>query len=104
MQETSPILSIKVKGQEEPVLLQTGIKGKLIEINKAIVDNPQLLLEETGFLFIIKSKIFIIFFEKSTFSNHRHEKNLLKGIGRTWLYRFTFAKIRQGPIHRGTLT
>ena len=47
LQETSPILSIKVKGQEEPILLQTGIKGKLIEINKSIVENPSLLLEES---------------------------------------------------------
>jgi len=60
LQETSPILSIKVKGQEEPVLLQTGIKGKLIEINKAIVDNPQLLLEESegrGYIALLLPKL-----------------------------------------------
>ena len=59
LQETAPILSVKVKGQEDPILLQTGIKGKLIEINPAIVDNPQLLLDESegrGYIALILPK------------------------------------------------
>ena len=59
LQETAPLLSVKVKGQEDPILLQTGIKGKLIEINQSIVDNPQLLLDESegrGYIALILPK------------------------------------------------
>ena len=51
---------MKVKGQEEPILIQTGVKGKLIEVNPAIVANPKLLIEESegrGFIAILLPKV-----------------------------------------------
>ena len=60
LQETSPILAVKVKGQEDPILIQTGVKGKLIEVNPAIVSNPKLLIDESegrGFIAILLPKV-----------------------------------------------
>ena len=51
---------MKVKGQEEPILIQTGVKGKLIEVNPAIISNPKLLIEESegrGFIAILLPKV-----------------------------------------------
>ena len=49
-----------MKGQEDPILIQTGVKGKLIEVNPAIVSNPKLLLDESegrGFIAILLPKV-----------------------------------------------
>lgn len=59
LQETSPILAVKVKGQDDPILIQTGVKGKLIEVNPAILANPKLLVDESegrGFIAILLPK------------------------------------------------
>ena len=37
---------MKVKGEEEPVLIQTGVRGRLIEINPKIAEDPGLLISE----------------------------------------------------------
>ena len=60
LQETSPILAVKVKGQDDPILIQTGVKGKLIEVNPAILANPKLLVDESegrGFIAILLPKV-----------------------------------------------
>ena len=49
-----------MKGQEDPILIQTGVKGKLIEVNPAIVSNPKLLIDESegrGFIAILLPKV-----------------------------------------------
>lgn len=70
LQETSPILAITVKGQEEPILIQTGVRGKLIEVNLKIIENPKLLLEESegrGFIGILLPK-----FESESITEKEH--------------------------------
>ena len=88
LQETSPILAVKVKGQEDPILIQTGVKGKLIEVNPAIVSNPKLLLDESegrGFIAILLPKVKSynqfqeINFETQTLCSHRPSYNLKCG-------------------------
>ena len=85
LQETSPILAVKVKGQEDPILIQTGVKGKLIEVNPAIVSNPKLLLDESegrGFIAILLPKVKSyhhfqeINFKTQTLCSHRPSYNL----------------------------
>ena len=59
LNETAPILAITTKESEEPVLIQVGVRGHLIEVNKRLVDNPQLLLESSegaGYLAIVLPK------------------------------------------------
>ena len=59
LNETAPILAITTKESEDPVLIQVGIRGHLIEVNKRLVDNPKLLLENSegaGYLAIVLPK------------------------------------------------
>ena len=59
LNETGPILSITTEESEEPILIQSGVRGRLIEVNLRLVDNPELLLtqsEGAGYIAIFLPK------------------------------------------------
>lgn len=59
LNETAPILSVTTEESPEPILIQAGVRGHLIETNKKIVENPDLLFsasEGAGYLAIILPK------------------------------------------------
>lgn len=59
LNETGPILSITTEESEEPILIQSGVRGRLIEVNLRLVDNPELLLtqsESAGYIAIFLPK------------------------------------------------
>jgi len=47
LNETAPILRIETEESEEPILIQSGCRGTLVEVNNQIIENPQLLLEQS---------------------------------------------------------
>ena len=76
LQETTPILGIKLKGEEDLVLIQVGIRGRLIEINQSIIENPKLLFENSegrGYIAILLPKLENPFTEEHTIDSAREE-------------------------------
>ena len=76
LQETTPILGIKLKDEEDLVLIQVGIRGRLIEINQEIIKNPKLLFDESegrGYIAILLPKLENPFTEEHTLDHPRIE-------------------------------
>ena len=98
-------MAVKVKGQEDPILIQTGVKGKLIEVNPAIVSNPKLLLDESegrGFIAILLPKVKSyhhlqeINFKTQTLCSHRPSYNLKWDASSRWLLSL-YCHMSHGP-------